>query len=216
MRPVLRAFRAGVLLAGFGIPCALHGQAAPGSIEIGAGGGRFYGGSFARGSTEAFDHKVLADDDILKGFWIGAQISRGWGVELSVRRTATHFVANGSGVFPNKPALGGLDFATIELLGIRSFRFGNVLPYAGFGIGVANLDPDLASPAIRDSNRFALSAAIGARLYAARWIGVRVDGRARATYLGSRRFEDHGFFDSGRWFRNGEILGGVFLSFGGR
>lgn len=191
-------------------------QAAPGSFEVGVGGGRFYGGTFAKGSTAAFDQTVRADDDILKGIWIGAQLSRNWGLELTVRRTATHFLPNGSGLFPNEPALGVLDVATIELMALRSFRFGNILPYVGFGMGVANLDPDLSTPAIRDSNRFAIAAALGARFYAAKWVGFRLDARGRASYLGARRFDDHGFFDSGRWFCNEEFLGGVFFSFGGR
>jgi hypothetical protein len=37
------------------------------------------------------------------------------------------------------------------------------------------------------------------------------------TYLGARGLgEDTGMFDRGRWFHNAELLGGVFLSFGGK
>ena len=44
-------------------------QPVPGSIELGAGAGRFFGGSFEKGSNNLFDHRVEADDDILNGFW---------------------------------------------------------------------------------------------------------------------------------------------------
>jgi len=177
-------------------------QAAPGSIEVGVGGGRFFGGSLPQGSTN-FQEELRADDDILKGVWVGAQLTREWSVEVAVRRTQTRLVFAGEGVFPTEPEVVGFDFATIEAASLYSFRLGNLLPYVGVGLGVANLDPNAPNPAIRDSNRFAVSVAGGARFYAARWLGVRVDARGRATNL-----------EGGHWFRNVDVLGGVFLSFG--
>jgi hypothetical protein len=200
----------------FLLPAALLAQGAPGSIEIGGGAGRFYGGSFARGSTNITDQKADADDDILRGFWLAAQISPEWGVEIAVRRTATNLVQPVGGVFPTKPVLAGLDVASIELLGVRTWRRGSFVPYVGFGFGVTNLDPDVADPSVRDTNRAALSLAGGARFYAVRWAGFRFDLRARATYLGKRESGDRGWNDSGRWFVNEEIVGGIFFSFGGR
>ena len=79
-----------------------------------------------------------------------------------------------------------------------------------------NVEADTEDPAVRDVNRLTLSMCLGARFYAARWIGARIDLRGRATYLGARGLgEDRGAFDRGRWFPNAELLGGVFLSFGG-
>lgn len=185
-------------------PALALAQAAPGSIEAGVGAGRLFGGSFPQGSTN-FQEELRADDDILRGFWVGAQITREWSVEVAVRGTKTRFVFAGKGVFPEEPEVVGFDFATIEAVGLYSFRLGNLLPYVGIGLGVANLDPDAPNPAIRDSNRFALSVAGGARFYAARWLGLRADVRGRAASL-----------EGGHWFRNVEVLGGVFFSFGGR
>ncbi|MGH9365895.1 MAG: outer membrane beta-barrel protein [Thermoanaerobaculia bacterium] len=190
-------------------------QAAPGSIEIGGGFGRFWGGSFAAGSTAAFDRKVVADDDVLTGVWAGAQITRAWGVEISVRRTATHLLQPAGGVFPTQEILAAFDFATIEAAGLRSFRLGNFLPYAGLGAGLANLDPATGDPAVHDSNRFCLSMAAGTRFYAVRWAGVRADVRLRATYLGKPGSGSDGFFSAGRWFTNADFLVGAFFSFGG-
>ena len=203
-----------ILLRG---PSAVLGQAAPGSVEIGGGAGRFYGGSFARGSTAIFEHKTVVDDDILKGFWLGAQLSREWSVEVSIRRTATHVLEPRGGLFPDEPAAAGFDFATVEGMAIRSWRRGNLFPYIGLGAGIANLDIDAPEESVRDSNRLCLSAALGARFFAVRWAGFRFDVRGRATYLGRRAArEDQGLADTGRWFKNAEILGGVFFSFGGR
>ncbi len=199
------------------LPGALGAQALPGSIEIGGGGGRFFGGSFATGSNDLFDHKVTADDDILKGFWLAAQLSHEWGLEVAVRRTETHIVEPAGGVFPNRPTLGVFIPATVELLGIRSFVLGNFVPYVGFGIGFMNVELDTDDPAVRDVNRLCFSLTGGARFYATRWIGARFDVRGRGTYLGVRSMgEDHGFWDQGRWFFNAELLGGIFLSFGGK
>ena len=208
--------RIGAALLGFLVAAAAGAQGAPGSVEIGGGAGRFYGGSFARGSTRLTNQKADADDDILRGFWLAAQIWRDWGVEIAVRRTATNLLQSGGGVFPTKPVLAGLDVASIEILGVRTWRRGSFAPYVGFGLGVTNLDPNLDDPAVRDTNRAALSLAAGARFYAVRWAGFRIDLRARATYLGKREDGDRGWSDSGRWFLNQEILGGIFFAFGGR
>jgi hypothetical protein len=160
-------------------------QALPGSIEIGAGGGRFYGGSFAKGTTRAFSRKIEVDDDIAAGF------------------------------FPNEPRAGTIDIATIDALAVLSFPHGNFVPYAAFGGGITNLDINVPDRNVRDVNRFGASAAVGAKFFAARWLGFRIDARFRATYLGTRSVEDGGWTDTNRWFRNSEIFGGVFFSFGG-
>lgn len=189
--------------------------AAAGSIEIGGGFGRFWGGSFAAGSTASFDQKVVADDDVLKGVWAGAQLSRDWEVEITVRRTATHLLQPASGIFPTEQILAGFDFATIEAAGLRTFPAGNFLPYVGLAAGIANLDPDTGNPAVHDSTRFCLAAVAGTKFYFVSWAGARVDVRGRATYLGRPRFGNDGFFASGRWFINADFLAGVFVSFGG-
>ena len=189
----------------------------PGSIEVGIGEGRFFGGSFQRGSNDLFDHRVEADDDVLKGFWLGAQLSRSWGLEISVRRTQTHLVEPSGGVFPSKPAVATFIPATVELLGLWSWPLGSFVPYAGFGLGFMDVEADTGDVSIRDVNRFCMSMTLGARFYAARWVGARIDVRGRATYLGARSLgEDRGMFDTGRWFPNAELLGGIFLSFGGK
>ena len=57
----------------------------------------------------------------------------------------------------------------------------------------------------------------GACFYLARWRGIRIDVRERATYLGARsQGQDHGWLDTGRWFFGTELTGGEFASFGGK
>jgi opacity protein-like surface antigen len=198
------------------VAAAARAQANVGSVEIGAGGGRFFGGSFAAGSTNLADHRLGADDDILQGFWLGTQLTTDWGLEVAVRRTVTHVVEPAAGIAPREPAVAKFIPATVELSGIRSLRRGNFLPYAGFGVGMMNVEFDTDDPAVRDVNRVCFSATLGARFYATRWLGFRIDLRERATYLGKRREGfDRGWADYGRWFFNSELLAGLFLSFGG-
>jgi hypothetical protein len=206
---------AGLFVAALAVGQLSPSPAAPGSIEIGGGFGRFWGGSFAAGSTAYFDQKVVADDDVLKGVWAGTQLSRDWGVEIAIRRTTTHFLQPAGGVFPTQQILAGFDFATIEAAGLRTFRLGNFLPYAGVAAGVANLDPDAPDPAVHDSTRFCLSAVAGTKFYMMSWFGFRVDLRGRATYLGTPRSGGTGFTGAGRWFTNADFFVGAFASFGG-
>jgi hypothetical protein len=200
----------------FLLPRPGSAQALPGSIELGAAAGRFYGGSFAKGTTRAFSRKVEVDDDRIKGLWLGAQWSRRWGVEIAVRRSREDLVIPESGVFPDEPAAGTIDIATIELLAVRSFPHGRFAPYVALGGGITNLDIDVPDRNVRDVNRFGAAAAAGAKFHALPWLGFRVDARFRATYLGKRRVEDGGWTDANRWFRNSEITGGAFFAFGNR
>ncbi len=183
---------------------------------MGVGAGRFLGGTLAKGTTGAFDTTVGVDHDSIGGFWLAGQISPTWGVEFSYRRTATRIIEHHNGLFPEERALAGLDLGTIEILAVRSFRNGNFIPYLGAGAGLANLDIDTPDPSLRDSTRGCLSLTGGARFYVTRWFGIRIDVRARGTYLGVRgQGQDRGWTDTGRWFLDTEFMGGVFASFGG-
>jgi hypothetical protein len=187
------------------VPFPLRAQGAPNSIEIGGGGGRFYGGSMARGSNSYFDEKVFLDDDKQLGFWIGAQITRDWGFQVDVRRSSTDIVRPAAGVFPTEPTLATLDFATVEASVTRSFWLGSFAPYLVLGAGVANVDINVPDRAVRDTNRFTISGGGGGRFYFAKWCGARVDLRARETRL-----------QDGHWLSTVDLLGGVFFAFGGR
>lgn len=160
---------------------------------------------------------MALDDQQFNGFWVGAQLSRDWGVEVAFRRTSTDVIRPAGGVFPTEPKLATIDFGTLDATAQRVFRRGNFLPYLAAGIAGVNLDINLPDRSVRDTNRLGAVAAAGARFYAAPWVGVRVEARERATYLGRRRLgQDQGWADSGRWFRNTEVTGGLFFSFGGR
>lgn len=145
------------------VPLPLLAQATPGSVEVGYGVGRFIGGTLAKGSNEAFDYKVDVDNDPTGGFWLAAQLTPEWGVELEYRRTTTHVIGYKGGVFASQQELAGLAVASFEALAVRSFRSGSFIPYVGAGVGLVNLDIDMPDRSYRDSNRGALALTAGAR-----------------------------------------------------
>jgi len=89
---------------------------------------------------------------------------------------------------------------------VRSARGGS--PGTSGAIGVQSRRATTAAGSCRPG---------GARFYLARWLGIRIDVRERATYLGARsQGQDHGWLDTGRWFFDTELTGGVFASFGAK
>lgn len=192
------------------------GQARVGSVELGVATGRLFGGSLAAGSTCYLEDKTDVDDDQLGSFWLGAQVTPAWGVELAVRRTNTHITESRPGVFPTAQELAVLDLATIEGVATYSWWVGSFAPYLGGGLGVASLDIDVADRAVQDSNRASLALAAGARFWALPWAGFRFDVRGRAVYLGTRCDGDEGWSDHGRWLATTEVVVGVFATFGGQ
>jgi opacity protein-like surface antigen len=198
------------------LPAVGLAQAPPGSVELGVGTGRFIGGTLAKGSNQAFDRKVDVDQEPTLGFWLGTQLTPKWGVEVAYRRTGTHVIEYHGGLSASQQTLAGFVLATVEALAVRSFRRGNFVPYVGAGVGLANLDIDTPDRSLRDATRGGVSLTGGARFYLTRRFGIRIDVRGRATYLGVRgQGQDHGWLDSGRWFADSEITGGLFASFGG-
>lgn len=198
------------------VPTNLRAQAALGSVQVGLETGRFIGGTLAKGSNQAFDRKVDVDEEPTLGFWLGTQLSPKWGMELAYRRTGTHIIEYKGGFAASQPTLAALAVASVEVLALRSFPRGSFVPYLGAGVGLANLDIDTLDRTKRDATRGTLSLTAGTSFYLARWVGVRFDLRGRATYLGVRgQGQDHGWADTGRWFADGELTGGVFVTLGG-
>ncbi len=197
-------------------PAPLAAQTAPGSIEVGGESGRYIGGTLARGSTAFFTGKAEVDEDLARGFWLAAHVSPKWAVEVTYRRTATSVVGYAGGVWPQQPTLAGLDVTTLEAIAERCFRIGRFAPYLGAGAGFTNLDIDLPDKTRRNPTRGSFAACGGSRFYLTPWLGLRVDVRVRAAYLGQRDAAyDRGWNDAGRWYTNLEGIGGVFVALGG-
>jgi opacity protein-like surface antigen len=190
-------------------------QQTPGRIEAGIAWGRSFRGTFARGTSDYFDTKVESDTDILKGIRVGWAASRRVALEILAERVDTRFVSIGGGVFPQESQLGILQMRFVELGARYALGTGRVTPFAGGGLGLAVLDPDIPNrPDVRDSTRFSIHLAAGVKAYLTPWLGLRLEGRPRFVYLGARREPyDSGLFDSGRWFHHVDADLGVFVAF---
>jgi len=190
-------------------------QQAPGRLELGIAWGRSFRGTFARGTSDAFETKVDSDTAILKGLRVAYAVSPKVSLELLAERVDTHFVSFGEGLFPAERELGVLQMRFVEVGARYALARGRVVPFLGGGLGVAVLDPDIPGHTeIRDSTRLALHLDAGVKAYLFPWLGVRFDARPRFVYLGARRDPyDGGFFDSGRWFHQIDGDFGVFVAF---
>ncbi len=188
-------------------------QTAPGSIEIGAESGRYIGGTLAQGTTAYFSGKAEVDEDVMRGFWLAARVSPNWTVEVTYRRSPTRIIGYAGGVWPEQPTLAGLDVTALEGVAQRCWRIGRFAPYLGGGVGLTNLDIDLGDKGRRNPTRGSLAAGGGARFYLTPWLGLRVDFRGRAAYLGERDpAYDRGLADTRRWYTSFEGMGGIFVA----
>ncbi|HEV8269248.1 MAG TPA: hypothetical protein VGR00_13475 [Thermoanaerobaculia bacterium] len=195
-------------------PCLA--QQTAGKFEGGVAWGRAFRGTFARGSNDEFDREVQADTAILSGVRLAYNTSDRLSIELLAERYDTLFVETAEGgLFPSQPRAGSLQMRFIEVGPRWALARGRFVPYAGFGVGLAVLDPDVPEhPEVRDSTRFSTHLDFGVKAYAFPWLGLRIDVRPRFIYLGARRLgEDSGSFDSGRWFKNIDGDAGLFLAF---
>jgi hypothetical protein len=211
---MMRYWRAGALLPLL-LATQLYGQEFGG--EVGVGAGRQFGGLLARGTSRLFPDGVNVDDTRMKGFWIEAQLNRGWSAQFAVRRSSGTLTQPGQGLFPYRPVLATIDVASVEIVALRSINIRALSLYAGAGAGITNLDVNTPDPGDQDSTRPAISVAAGAKLHLIQHAGVAFDIRRRGTYLGRRSPGiDRGWRDRDRWLRSPEILAGVFISFGKR
>jgi hypothetical protein len=205
-----------ILTAGSaGWAASASAQQSKGRLEAGLTWGRSFGGTFARGSNEHFDEQVESDTAIVSGVRLAYNISERFSVDVLAAKTDTTFVASADGVWASRPELGVLQIRVIES-GVRyALAKGRIVPLIGIGAGIAVLDPDIPDrPDVRDSSLFSLHCSAGFKAYARPWLGLRVEVRSRAVYLGARRLdEDEGMFDGGRWFRHVEGDASLFFAF---
>lgn len=178
-------------------------QQTTGRFEAGVLWGRHFGGTLPAGSNEYFSEAVESDTAISQGLRIGYVFSPRLAVEFAAERVDTRFVAGANGVFASRPQLGTLQLRFLEAGARWAFLTGRFVPFAGVGVGVAVLDPDIPDrPDVRDSNRVAFHLDAGFKAYLLPWAGLRVDARPRFVYL-----------QGGHWFRHVDGDAGLFFAF---
>jgi opacity protein-like surface antigen len=196
-----RRFALAALLVAAAAPAC--GQQTQGNFEIGVLWGRHFGGTLPAGSNEYFPQAVESDTAISKGVRLGYNVSNRVSVEVTGERVDTRFVEHANGVFASRPQDSILQLRFIEAGARWAFLTGRFVPFAGAGVGVAVLDPDIPDRAdVRDSNRLAFHVDAGFKAYLVKWFGLRLDVRPRFVYL-----------QGGHWFSHVDGDAGAFFSF---
>lgn len=182
---------------------AADGQQTQGKLEIGVLWGRHFGGTLPAGSNEFFPQAIESDTAISQGVRIGYVFSSRLSVEIAAEKVDTRFVGSADGVFASKPQLSTLQLRFLEVGARWGFLTGRFVPFAGAGVGVAVLDPDIPDRAdVRDSSRVALHLDAGFKAYLLPWVGLRVDARPRFVFL-----------QRGHWFNHVDGDAGLFFAF---
>jgi Outer membrane protein beta-barrel domain len=195
----------------------LFAQLREGTVEIEPFGGYLFGGQFSRGSTALFTSRVDVDDAATYGGRVGYNFTSLLELEFQYSYVSTDLVApNGGGVFgPGPVTLGSLRMD--YYLGYATFNFGRgrVVPYFTIGAGAAYLNPKVAGVNTSTDTRFTASAGGGVKIFINPHFGLRFDGRAYSTSLGSTRYyncDPYGCTNS-NWLTNGSVDGGIIIAF---
>ncbi len=193
-----------------------EGQIRANTVEISPFYGRLFGGDFARGSNSLFDGRVDVDDANTYGVRVGYNATEMFEVEVEGSRTDTHFVSHDSGdVFGSGGQRLG-DLRIDYLLGYGTVNFGHrrAVPFVTIGAGVGRLQPSDTATEPHDSTRFTASLGAGLKFFVTPHFGLRVDGRGYSTYLNRDDTCGHSDrCDDRHYLTNGELSGGVVLSF---
>jgi len=146
---------------------------------------------------------VESDAAISKGVRLGYDVTDRLSVEVVGERVDTRFVEHAKGVFASRPEDSTLQLRFIEAGARWAFLTGRFVPFAGAGVGVAILDPDVPDRAdVRDSNRLAVHIDAGFKAYLVTWFGLRLEVRPRFVYL-----------QAGNWFVHVDADAGLFFAF---
>ena len=196
---------------------SLFAQLREGTVELEPFGGYLFGGNFARGTTTLFQGRVNVADAPIYGGRVGYNANSWFEVEFQYSYTPTNFETNNNGgVFGPGPVNLG-DLSIQYFLGYTTFNFGHgrVVPYVTIGAGAATLRPTLAGVSASSDTRFTGSFGGGIKVFLNPHFGLRFDGRAYTTSLGTTRYyscDPYGCSNSA-WLTNGSADGGILIAF---
>ncbi|HTO88033.1 MAG TPA: outer membrane beta-barrel protein [Thermoanaerobaculia bacterium] len=196
---------------------SLFGQIREGTVELEPFGGYLFGGTFARGTTTLFQGRVDVADAPIYGGRVGYNATSLFEAEFQYSYTPSNFeTTNSGGVFgPGATNLGDL---TIQyFLGYATFNFGHsrVVPYVTIGAGAATLRPTVAGVNASSDTRFTASFGGGIKWFINPHFGLRFDGRAYTTSLGTTRYHNCDPYGCSNesWLTNGSVDGGILIAF---
>ncbi len=132
----------------------------------------FYGWQM-NGKMRFYEGDIKTDDNELFGATMDIEIGQGYGVELMYSHTKTH-----SYFYPSSSSYTRRDFDVInEYYQVGSYKYmeyGNLQPFMVLSLGAARYAPSDSD--ISDIWRFAMTFALGTKIFFSDKIGIRLQG----------------------------------------
>ena len=184
----------------------------PDAVELTVFGGYRWGGTVFASDAFLFSEELQVESSPSIGADIAIPLGRN-GMKLVIMAShQSSQLETGGGLFD--PDADIADFDVTYFHGGLQIPFAssrNATPYAVFGAGIANLDPQI--PGLSDETRFSLSGGIGVKVPFNRALSLRLEGRGFYTALEDETdcticdyFVDENFYQ-------GEVSAGLSISF---
>ncbi len=193
-----------------------------GSVEISPFAGGSFGGTLHAGTNAIFSHSVDVGDTGAYGIRIGVNANRWFGVEASFSYAKPDLQApGGSLLFGQNMKLGDLEQQNYDLNAVFNMGRRRIIPYLTLGLGATRMKATVPGVASEADTRFATNFGLGLKAFMTPNVGLRFDGRIRATYINNTNcdagtsyctdpyYDGHG----SRWYTNGEVTGGLTFAF---
>jgi opacity protein-like surface antigen len=184
----------------------------PDAVELTVFAGYRWGGTVFASDAFLFNEELQVEPSPSIGADIAIPLGRsGMKLDLMASHQSSQ-LETGGGLFD--PANNVADFDVTYFHGGLQIPFGQsrtATPYAVFGVGMANLDPQIAG--LSDETRLSLSGGLGVKVPLSRSLSLRLEGRGFYTALEDNTdcaicdyFVDENFYQ-------GEVNAGLSISF---
>lgn len=184
----------------------------PDAVELTVFGGFRWGGTVFASDAFLFNDELQVEASPSFGADLAIPIGNS-GMKLTLMGShQSSQLEQGGGLFDPDADIADFDVTYFHAgLQFPFARSRNIVPYAVVGAGVANLDPQI--PGLSDETRFSLSGGIGVKVPLSRALSLRLEGRGYYTALEDETdcaicdyFVDENFYQ-------GEVTGGLSISF---
>jgi hypothetical protein len=189
-----------------------------GTFEISPFAGGNFGGSVR---TYVYPYTYTSKLDVgdagAYGVRFGYNFSNRAGLEFAWSHAQNGLNNGSSGAFAPSTRVGNFDTDAFEVNGVFAFTRGKVVPYFTVGGGVNSMKLTLNGYSPSTETKFVGNLGFGVKFWITPQFGIRLEGRARSTYLGSNydcgdRYCYGSYYDS-TWYTSGEATGGLSFAF---
>jgi hypothetical protein len=138
------------------------------------------------GEVEVIDDDFLSadgeiDESEVFGITVGFPASRNFQWELIARRQETALRSDG-GLFEQPVKIADIELTHVQVGIVAQWGGGQVQPFFGAALGIAQLDPDL--PQADSEEQFSASMGGGVKVFFSDHVGLRFEGRGWYTSIG--------------------------------